>query len=136
MDIIYLQDPRLLQWANERLGVRFEEGSCRWVAGLANGSVVFTVVYSRFSLRNCELTLATDGTKRWATKRTLREIFRTPFKVWGFRRVTFVVRADNHASLDMLERLGAVWEGRVRLAFEGDVDGVIFGMLKEECRWI
>lgn len=136
MDIIYLQDPRLLRWANERLGARYEEGSCRWVAGLANGSVVFVVVYSRFSLRNCELTIVTDGTKRWATRRSLREIFRTPFKVWSFRRVTFVVRADNLASLDMLDRLGAVREGCVRKTFEGEVDGIIFGMLEEECRWL
>lgn len=136
MEIITLQDARLLAWAEARLGLQWRRDQCRWVAGLAAGGVVFVVVYSRFSKRNCELTIATDGSKRWATKKSLRAIFATPFVQWNLRRVTFVARADNLASRDMLLRLGAVEEGRIRKTFDGDVDGVVFGMLKEECRWI
>lgn len=136
MQIVTLQDARLLAWANAMLGLNFSPESCRWVAGLADGCVVFVVVYSRFSARNCELTIATDGTRRWATRQSLREIFGLPFLLWGLRRVTFVVRADNVPSLDMLVRLGAKKEGVIEAAFDGDVDGVVFGMLKERCRWI
>lgn len=52
------------------------------------------------------------------------------------RRVNFIVAADNRVSVDMVERLGAQIEGRVRCAFPGDVDGLVMGMLKEECRWV
>lgn len=135
MDIVTLQDPRLLTWLNARLSTQFEEASCRWVAGLADGSIVFVVVYSTFSRRSCELTIATDETRRWATKRTLHHIFRIPFVEWSLRRVMFVARADNTVSLDMIERLGAEREGQLRRHFSGDVDGVLFGMLREECRW-
>lgn len=136
MDFTTLQDARLLAWASERLGVTFQPDQCRWVAGLEAGGAVWVVVYSRFSRRGCELTIATDGSKRWASKRSLRLIFGMPFKFWGLRRTTFVVSADNKRSIDMLERLGAVREGTVRKAFDGDVDGHVYGMLREECRWV
>lgn len=136
MQIVTLQDPRLLDWANQKLELDFAPDQCRWVAGLGDGGVVFVVVYSRFSARNCELTIATDMSRRWATRASLRAIFGVPFDFWKLRRVTFVARADNNRSIDMLWRLGALAEGRIEAVFEGDVDGVVFGMLKERCRWI
>lgn len=96
---------------------------------------MFVVIYSRFGPRNCELTIATDGTRRWASKRSLRAIFHVPFTQWALARVTFVVRADNKTSIDMCERLGAVQEGVIRKAFADDVHGVVLGMLREECSW-
>ena len=135
MDIITSQNPHLLAWASARLGVSWPADQVRWICGFGADSPVFVVVYSRFSHRNCELTIATDGTRRWATRRALRAIFRVPFEQWGLRRVTFVVRSDNAASIDLCERLGAVHEGRVRRAFADDVDGVVMGMLAEECTW-
>ena len=50
--------------------------------------------------------------------------------------MTFVVKSDNLASLEMMPRLGAVEEGRIRHTFGEHVDGIVFGMLKEECRWL
>lgn len=141
MQIDLSQDARLLAWAAERLEGTFAPETCRWVAGLADGGVVFVVVYSHFSSRNCQLSIATDGSKRWATRRTLRAIFSAPFAHWNLRRVTFVVAADNDRSLKMMQHcgrspLGVVPEGRVRAAFPNDVDGLLFGMLREECRWL
>lgn len=141
MQIITLQDARLLAWAKQRLQLTFNPASCRWVAGLDAGGVVWVVVYSHFSSVNCQLTIATDNSKRWATRRSLRAIFTPPFVEWGLRRVSFLVAANNEWSLRMMRNrgrspLGVVEEGRVRAAFPGDVDGVLFGMLKEECRWL
>jgi len=134
LEIIAAQDPRLLAWAQAQLQASWEPGSVRWLAGVA-AEPVFVVVYSRFSARSCELSIATDGTKRWASRRSLRAIFNVPFNQWALRRVTFVCRADNQPSIDLCARLGAVQEGVVRKSFPGDVDGVVLGMLKEECPW-
>lgn len=129
-------DIRPLIWAEERLGGTFKPDRCRWVAGLDAGGPVFVVVYSHFSSRNCELSIATDETKRWATKKALRAIFSMPFVEWHLPRVTFVVSAENLPSQDLVLRLGAKLEGRVREAFpEGD--GLVFGMLRLEAeKWI
>ena len=135
MEIIAAQDLALLAWAQERLGARWEADQVRWLSGVADGLPVFVVLYSRFSERNCELSIATDMTKRWATRRALRAIFHVPFRQWQLRRVTFVINAENKASIDLCERLGAVHEGRVRKSFPGDADGLVLGILKEECKW-
>ena len=48
-----------------------------------------------------------------------------------------MVRADNEKSMKMLRQAGAVREGVARNSFEGDIDGIAFGMLREEAeRWI
>lgn len=136
MDITTDQDIRLLLWAAERLQVQpWNPDQVRWIAGWSDAGPVFVVIYSRFSDRNCELTIATDGTRRWATRKALKAIFTVPFRQWGLRRVSFIVRADNQASIDLCQRLGAVREGVVRKTFPGDVDGVVLGMLAEECLW-
>ena len=134
-------DVHALIWAEEKLGATFNPKACRWVAGRDAGGFVFVVVYSHFSSANCHLSIATDGSKRWATRASLRAIFDAPFKTWGLRRVTFVVSADNEKSLQMMEKRGrspleVVREGTARCAFPNDVDGFLFGMLREECRWL
>lgn len=135
------QDERFLRWASQRLGSDWSPAACRWLSGLDGEAIVWVVVYSHFSSRNCQLSIATDGTRRWASRASLRAIFSAPFLQWGMRRVSFVVASDNAPSLRMMGKrgrspLGVVEEGRVRAAFPNDVDGLLFGMLKEECKWI
>lgn len=137
MDIVTIQHPKLLSWAAERLATSWRLEDVRVLAGLGESEPVFVVVYSRFYPGACELTLATDGTKRWATKRSLRQIFSLPFVSWGMRRVMFVIRADNEASQDMVRRLGAQLEGRIRQGASDGTDTLIYGMLRTEAsRWL
>lgn len=142
MQIINLQDARLLAWAEKRLGERYRPEQCRWVAGLADGGVSWVAVYSHFSTRNCLVSIATDGSKRWASRATFRAICAPPFTQWGLARMTFLVSETNEASLRMMRKTdgrfvtGAREEGRLRAAFPGDVDGIVFGLLRTECKWI
>lgn len=140
MDIITFQDPRLLRWAGERAQARFDPAGCRWLAGVLPGELLFVTVYSHFSSRNCQVSIATDGTQRWATRAGLRAIFSLPFNDWGLRRVSFIVDERNEKSMRLMRHrgrspLGVVEEGRVRAAYP-EADGILFGMLKEECKWI
>lgn len=47
-----------------------------------------------------------------------------------------MVQSDNVKSLKMMRQLGAVGEGLCRHTFGEHVDAVVFGMLKEECKWL
>lgn len=141
MQVIYLQDVRLLEWACKRTGSTFAPANCRWVTGLVDGSIAWVAVYSHFSERNCNVTLATDGSKRWASRATFRAIVAAPFKQWGCLRITMIVDERNAASLAMMRKkgrftIGAVEEGRMRDLFAPDVDGIVFGLLKKDCQWI
>lgn len=140
MDIIYLQDARLLEWACQKLMMKFSPEQCRWVAGLVGGSIAWVAVFSHFSSRNCQLTLVTDGSKRWASRATFRTLARIVFKDWGLARLTMIVSADNVAALKMHRKsgrfaIGGKEEGRMRDLFADGVDGIVFGLLKKECRW-
>lgn len=141
MDLVTIQDPRLLAWAEERLDGTYDPTQCRWVGALDAGGVVWVAVYSHFSSRNCQIALATNGSKRWASRTTFRAILRVPFVQWGLARVTFIVAATNEASLLMLRKtgrfsIGATEEGRMRAMFDSNVDGIVFGLIKGECKWI
>lgn len=82
------------------------------------------------------MSIATDGSKSWASRRMLRYCFKVPFVQWKLARVTFIVPEKNRESLELVDRLGAVEEGRVRALFADDDAGVVFGMLRRDCKWI
>ena len=141
MEIVVIQDARLLAWAAKRVGTTFAPAECKWVAGLGPGGITWVVVYSHFSDRNCAMSIATDGSRRWASRAMFAQIFGIPFVQWKFPRVTFIVAENNARSLAMLRHngrfsIGAREEGRMRAMFADDVDGIAFGLLARECRWI
>lgn len=141
MQIITEQDARLLAWACERTGLQFAPALCRWVAGLADGSIVWVAVFSHFSSRNCQLSVATDGSKRWASRSSFRAILAHPFLQWNLARVTMIVDERNEAALSMHRHqgrftIGGNEEGRMRDLFGDGLDGIVFGLLKKECKWI
>ena len=142
MDILVIQDARLLAWAGKRLDTTWRPQECKWVAGLAAGGIDWVVVYSHFSDRNCAMSIATSGSKRWASRQVFQTVFGIPFTQWRLPRVTMLVAENNEASLKMLRKregrfvIGAQEEGRMRAMFPGDVDGIVFGLLAKECPWV
>lgn len=72
----------------------------------------------------------------WATKTTLRVLFSYPFLHCKVRRMNSLIAADNLESRDLTERLGFKQEGVVRQGTDNGEDLIIYGMLKEECKWI
>lgn len=74
------------------------------------------------------------GERGWLTRGFLRLAFAYLFGQLGLRRVTSRIASSNAVALAQAPRLGFVQEGRLR---EGvaDADVLIFGMLREECRY-
>lgn len=89
---------------------------------MGHGNDVFLSIYSE--------------TPEWATRSTLRAIFTYPFVTAGCVRCTAVVREGNARSIDLVKRLGFVREGVLRRGFNGKSNAFVFGMLKDECRWL
>jgi len=96
--------------------------------------LVGAVVYSHYRGTDIEMSCACKH-QRYLSRKVLRPIFRYPFWQLQCRRVTAIVHEDNAHSLDFNLRLGFVHEGVVRKAF-GERDGVLLGMLREDCPWI
>ena len=71
---------------------------------------------------------------RCMSRRVLRAIFTAAFT--HARRLTAEVEPDNRRALRQVQRMGFVYEGLRRLGLEGTRDTHVFGMLREDCRYL
>lgn len=72
--------------------------------------------------------------QRFMNKRLLMTIFTALFS--RAVRVTALVAPDNHRAIKQMRRLGFVYEGFIRKGVEGHRDALMFGMLREDCRFL
>jgi RimJ/RimL family protein N-acetyltransferase len=101
---------------------------------VVNGDEIKAVVgYYNFTENNCFLSIVGEG--RWLMKGFIPVFFRYPFTQLNKRRITTLTNQANPRALEFNRRLGFVEEGRMRKAV-GDIDVILFGMLKEECRYL
>jgi RimJ/RimL family protein N-acetyltransferase len=97
-----------------------------------DGSIWGCVAYDRFSSHNCEMHMA--GDPGWVSPAMARHAFRYPFGQLGLARVTGLVASDDDLTLGLDKRMGFREEGRMRQALGPDLDVIILGMLRDECR--
>lgn len=74
------------------------------------------------------------GDRRCLSRRVLRAIFRALFS--RAVRVTALIAPDNDQAISGARRMGFVYEGFLRMGVEGRRDALIFGMLREDCRYL
>ena len=72
--------------------------------------------------------------QRCMTRRALRAIFTAAFS--QAKRLTAEVEPDNRRALRQVQRLGFVYEGYRPLGLEGSRDTMVYGMLREDCRFL
>lgn len=94
------------------------------------------VVYHAFRPRDrdIQVSIAFDRAD-WALPSTLRTLFSYPFQQLGCIRITAIVSRQNKHCRRFTAGLGFKLEGVMRKAINGQ-DAFLFGMLKEECRFI
>lgn len=68
------------------------------------------------------------------SQRLLHTIFSTLFS--QAIRITALISPDNQRAINGARRLGFVYEGFSRRGVEGRRDALIFGMLREDCRFL
>ena len=132
------QDERVARWVAAHMP-SFEFGSTPYTAiGLTDGSgtLICGCVYQNFTQVDIHMHVAALPGKRWLNRVFLGEGFRYPFEQLGCRRVTGLVPAKNLAAQRFDEHLGFVYEGRVRQVLPNGDDLLIYGMLREECRFL
>jgi RimJ/RimL family protein N-acetyltransferase len=134
--ILLKQDPGYLKWAGDVIGATYDPTRSAWISRLNDdGTPLAVVVFDRFDEYNCQMHIASDGTKRWYSREFVSTCYRYAFLQMNMRRISVVIREDNARSLKLCRQLGHVEEGVLKEWF-GDKDGVLMRMLKTECRWI
>jgi RimJ/RimL family protein N-acetyltransferase len=136
--ILSHQDEMVARWVAGRMPI-FEFGSTPYTAiGLANqwGALIAGVVYQNFTKTDIHMHVAALPGKHWLSRGFIGEGFRYPFDQLGCVRVTGLVPARNQTAAAFDEHLGFTLEGRVRKILPDGDDLLIYGMLREECRWL
>jgi len=100
-----------------------------------NGQLIAGVVYNHFSSMDVCMHVGAINGKRWLTKSFLLEAFHYPFVQLGKNRVTALVARKNKTTGRFVRDLGFNYEGKLRKHYPND-DLIVYGMLREECRWI
>lgn len=135
LGIVYGRDAEIAEWVRIRAphaDSGFEKYVCIGVE--RDGELICGVVYNDYRVHSIHASIASTD-PRWACRRTLYTIFAYPFVQLKVGRITTYCGASMTSVRRFNERLGFTQEGLLRRGF-GDDDCVIFGMLREECRWL
>lgn len=133
-EIIYGEDKSLIAWAESVIGCQFRSDAT--AIGLKhNEAIVAVTVFDGFSLCDCNMHIASNGSGHWLTRKFLISSFAYPFIQLKLRRVTGLVPAKNEAALKFDLHLGFEFEGRCKNALPDD-DIIILGLLRENCKYI
>lgn len=133
--VVYGQDERVVKWVAERIREDKFEGAVG--IGLEeDGELIAGVVFNLFTGPSICMHVAAVPGKRWMTREYLWRCFAYPFLQLGCNRITGLVRVDNLEAQRFDEHLGFVREGILRRACDDGMDMILYGMLREECRFL
>lgn len=129
---------KLLEWAalhGPTYDFRRQMASAQGI--IVDNKLVAVCVYHTFrhQVPDIEMTMVADS-PRWATPGAVRFLLSYPFLQLKVRRVTCLIGRKNKRSRRLVEGLGWKLEGTCRRAWDGKQDCMVYGLLREECRWI
>lgn len=127
----------VVRYVDEKIGGREHLPCDAFSIGMLDdkGQIVGGVVFTGFD--GIGITLHSAGASRmWLDRTFLRAIFSYPFKQLGCARLSTIVREDNKPAQTAALKAGFKFEGILRKAEPDGCGLIIYGMLKEECRWL
>lgn len=124
----------VLEWVAKRTNEfgRFGNGQA---IGWAAPELRAGVVYADWNGPNVVCHIASDGTRRWLTRRYLWAIFDYPFRQLKCERITVTIGEGNSASRRFVEHLGFTLEAALERAHPTGAL-VVYRMFRESCRWL
>lgn len=134
--VVYEPQAEMIAWAEERISDNQFRPDARAIGVARDGALCGVVVFDNFSVGQCCLSVASDGSRRWVTREFLIRVFAYPFIQLSYRRVTCLVAASNSNSLRLCEHFGWTREGVLRHGTPSGEDMILLGMLREECRYL
>lgn len=133
--VIYGQNERVIDWVGKRVN-ELDFGSANGIGLEEDGELIAGVVFNLYTGPSISMHVAAVPGKRWMTKEYLWRCFAYPFLQLKCNRITGLVRADNYEAQRFDEHLGFKREGVMRRACDDGADMLVYGMLREECRFL
>jgi RimJ/RimL family protein N-acetyltransferase len=133
--IVWNDHERVMQFVATKLGVNpFEKYAA---IGLENdGNLVAGVVFDNRCEANIMMHVASDGSRHWMTPAYMAACFGYAFNQEKVNLIVGLVRADNVDAQRFDEHLGFKKRGQLPQACTDGTDLIVYGMLRNECRYI
>jgi len=133
--VIYGEDKRIADWVGALIDEAYPPGAVG--IGLEqDGELIAGVVFDYYTGPSISMHVAAAPGRRWMTKDFLWRCFAYPFLQLQCNRITGLVRVDNLDAQRFDEHLGFKREGLLRKAAKDGTDYIVYGMLREECRFL
>lgn len=139
--LLYGADEFVGEWVRRRLSPDVRPFTDFTAVGVvapnADGShrIIAGVVWNMYYGHMISTTFAADS-PRWASRRVLADLFAYPFCQLNVERITALTGRKNRKARELLVKLGFHLEGTMRKGFSRSEDGMLYGMLRSECRWL
>jgi len=133
---IYGQEDRIVPWVGQRIDEDRFGTDCVALGLEEDGELIAGVVFNWYTGPSISMHVAAEPGRRWLNRDFLYRCFAYPFLQLKCNRVTGLVRVDNLDAQRFDEHLGFVREGLIRQGADDKTDFVLYGMLKDECRWL
>lgn len=133
--IVYDRQEEMIRWAAERIGIQNFRDDAHAIGMEKDGRLVAVTVFDTFSSCDCNVHIASDGSRRWCNREFVVRCMAYPFLQLNKRRITGLVPAKNEDALKFDLHFGFKVEGRLEHALPDD-DIIVLGMLREKCRWL
>lgn len=124
---------QVLEWAGHSLGTAFREPCEAFGVVNKDGLLVGAIIWNDFDARNVEMTVV--GPFAW-TKSVVRETFTYAFNELGCLRISVTIPEKNLGNCEKALRWGWIPEGRKRDYYAVNEHAIIFGMTRDECRFL
>jgi RimJ/RimL family protein N-acetyltransferase len=133
---IYGQEDRVVPWVGQRIDEDHFSKDCIALGLEEDGELIAGVVFNWYTGPSIAMHVAAEPGRRWLNRDFLYRCFAYPFLQLKCNRVTGLVRVDNLDAQRFDEHLGFKREGVIRQGAEDKTDFILYGMLKDECRWL
>ena len=131
--LIFDADDYLKHWTAKQIGID-GFGPSVAIGVQRDGEIIAAAVYHDLRQGQIEASIAATS-QRWASRSVLHTLFAYPFLQVGAHRLLVTCDEANEKAMKMNSQLGFTQEGRLRQMYAPH-DAVIWGMLKDECKWI
>ena len=129
-------DYEIADWITERVPYVTSLKPCRCIGFRKRGGpILYGGAFNEGRGRDVQYHAACDDPSV-LTRERIRLLFRYPFEQLGVERISCVIAGSNTRSRKVVAGLGWKQEGIIRKFYADDEDGVLYGILKSECKWI
>lgn len=117
-------------------GLKLDIGMYQAFAFIADdGTFVGGCVISNFRGTDCEISCAAENSMAFR-RHVMQAVFHYIFVQLKCVRCTSITTRGNRRARKFLEALGFQLEGNLRLAYDGQRDALVYGLLARDCRYL